>query len=142
MNQALLRHTQDEVFAIARKTLGDLASATLEQRMSEVFTRRVRALNGEAKTNLAAALKSVSPPALVRSAFDLPAEQRAAIQTALNETFAADIPLRFETASDLVGGIELTASGQKVAWSIADYLTSLQKVVGELLQAKAKPAHE
>ena len=142
MNQALLHHTQDEVFAIARKTLGDLASATLEQRMSEVFTRRLRALNGEAKTNLAAALKTVSQPALVCSAFDLPAEQRAAIQTALNETFAADIPLRFETAPDLVGGIELTASGQKVAWSIADYLTSLQKVVGELLQAKAKPAHE
>ncbi len=134
LNQALLRRTQDEVFSIARKTLGDLANSTLEQRMSEVFTRRVRELNGDAKTNLAAALKSVSQPALVRSAFDLPAEQRAAIQTALNETFAADIPLRFETAPDLVGGIELTANGQKVAWSIADYLNSLQKGVSELLQ--------
>ncbi len=140
LNQALLRRTQDEVFAIARKTLSDLANSTLEQRMSEVFARRVRDLNGDAKTNLAAALKSVSPPALVRSAFDLPTEQRTTIQTALNETFSADIPLRFETAPDLVGGIELSASGQKVAWSIADYLTSLQKGMGELLQAQAKPA--
>ena len=47
--------------------------------------------------------------------------------------------LRFETAPDLVSGIELTANGQKVAWSIADYLASLEKGVGELLKAKDKP---
>ena len=140
LNQAIVRRTQDEVFAIARKTLNDLAAANLEEQISEVFTRRLRALNGDAKTSLAAALKTASQPALVRSAFDLPAEPRAAIQKALNETFSADIPLRFETAPDLVSGIELTANGQKVAWSIADYLASLEKGVGELLQAKDKPA--
>jgi F-type H+-transporting ATPase subunit b len=69
----------------------------------------------------------------VRSVFELPAAQRTAIQDALNETFAADIPIRFETAPDLVSGIELTTNGQKVAWSIADYLASLEKGVGELL---------
>jgi F-type H+-transporting ATPase subunit b len=75
----------------------------------------------------------------VRSAFDLPAEQRAAIQNALNETFSAEIHVRFETAPDLVGGIELTTNGQKVAWSIGDYLASLEKGVGELLKEKDKP---
>ena len=74
----------------------------------------------------------------MRSAFDLPAEQRAAIQNALNETFSADIHLRFETAPDLVSGIELTTNGQKVAWSIADYLASLEKGVDELLKEKDK----
>jgi len=74
----------------------------------------------------------------VRSAFDLPAEQRAAIQNALNETFSAEIHVRFETAPDLVSGIELTTNGQKVAWSIGDYLASLEKGVGELLKEKDK----
>jgi len=142
LNQALLRRTQDEVFAIARKTLDDLASTSMEQRMCEVFTGRVRALGGEARTNLAAALKAATQPALVRSAFDLPAEQRTAIQTALNETFAADIELRFETAPDLVGGIALTANGQEVAWNIASYLTSLQTGVSELLQVQPKAVHD
>ncbi len=73
---------------------------------------------------------------MVRSAFDLPAEQRATIQNALNETFSANIRVRFETAPDLVSGIELTANGQKVAWSIADYLASLEKGVDELLKEK------
>ena len=35
--------------------------------------------------------------------------------------------------------IELTANGEKVAWSIADYLATLEKGVGELLKATEKP---
>ena len=96
-------------------------------------------MDGQAKEGLAEALKTASDPALVRSAFDLPAEQRAAIQNALNETFSAEIHIRFETAPDLISGIELTTNGQKVAWSIADYLASLEKGVDELLKEKDKP---
>ena len=138
LNQAISRRTQQEVFAITRKTLADLATVSLEERLGEVFTRRLHEMNGEAKSKLGDALKTASDPALVCSAFDLPAEQRAAIQNALNETFAAQVRVRFETAPDLVSGIELAANGQKVAWSIADYLTSLEKGVGELLKEKDK----
>jgi F-type H+-transporting ATPase subunit b len=137
--EAISRRTRQEVFAIARKALTDLATTSLEERLAEVFTRRLREMDGKAKAGLAEALKSASDPAVVRSAFDLPAEQRTAIQNALNETFSAKIRVRFETAPDLVSGIELTANGQKVAWSIADYLASLEKGVEELLKEKDKP---
>src|ERR1035437_8705858 len=139
LHQAIRRRTQQEVFAIARKALTDLATTSLEERLGEVFTRRLREMDGKAKAGLAEALKTASDPVLVRSAFDLPEEQRAAIQNALNETFSAKIRVRFETAPDLVSGIELTANGQKVAWSIADYLASLEKGVEELLKEKDKP---
>jgi F-type H+-transporting ATPase subunit b len=139
LSEAISRRTRQEVFAIARKALADLATTSLEERLAEVFTRRLREMDGNAKAGLAEALKSASDPALVRSAFDLPAEQRTAIQNALNETFLAKIRVRFETASDLVSGIELTTNGQKVAWSIADYLASLEKGVEELLKEKDKP---
>ena len=139
LRQAISRRTQQEVFAIARKALTDLATTGLEERLGEAFTRRLREMDGQAKAGLAEALKTASDPALVRSAFDLPAEQRAAIQNALNETFSAEIPVRFETAPDLICGIELTTNGQKVAWSIADYLSSLEKGVDELLKEKDKP---
>ena len=85
------------------------------------------------KTALGDALRTSADPGVVRSTFDLPAEQRAAIQNALNETFSAEVRVRFETAPDLIGGIELTANGQKVAWSIGDYLASMENGVGELL---------
>jgi F-type H+-transporting ATPase subunit b len=139
LHQAISRQTQQEVFAIARKALTDLATTSLEERLGEVFTRRLREMDGKVKAGLAEALKTASDPAIVRSAFDLPAEQRAAIQNALNETFSAEINVRFETAPDLISGIELTTNGQKVAWSIADYLESLEKGVDELLKERDKP---
>ena len=139
LHQAIRRRTQQEVFAITRKALTDLATASLEERLGEVFTRRLREMDAQAKAGLAQALKTASDPALVRSAFDLPAQQRAAIQNALNETFSAEIHIRFETAPDLISGIELTTNGQKVAWSIADYLASMEKSVDELLKENDKP---
>jgi F-type H+-transporting ATPase subunit b len=138
LNQAISRRTQQEVFAIARKALTDLATTSLEERLAEVFTRRLGELDGKAREGLAEALKTASAPALVRSAFDLPMEQRAVIQNALNETFSAEIRVRFETSPDLVSGIELTTNGQKVAWSIADYLASLEKGIDELLKERDK----
>ena len=139
LHQAISRRTQREVFAIARKALTDLATVSLEERLGEVFTRRLREMDAQAKAGLAQALRTASDPALVRSAFDLPAQQRAAIQNALNETFSADIHVRFETAPDLISGIELSTNGQKVAWSIADYLMSMEKSVDELLKENHKP---
>lgn len=138
LNQAISRRTRQEVFAIARKALADLAATSLEERLAEVFTRRVREMDEQAKMSMGDALRTASEPALVRSAFDLPAAQRTAIQQALNETFSAKINLRFETAPELISGIELISNGQKVAWSISDYLASLEKGVDELLQEKDK----
>ncbi|MFO7646352.1 MAG: hypothetical protein R6W95_18375 [Desulfosarcina sp.] len=147
LNQAISRRTQKEVFAIARKMMADLAGTTLDERMSEVFTGRLRRLEGEAKQDLATALNTSSDPVLVRSAFALPSEQQGAIQNALQEAFSADpstqlragIRVRFETAPDLISGIELIANGRKVAWSMSDYLSSLEKSVGELLKDQSKP---
>jgi F-type H+-transporting ATPase subunit b len=129
-----------EVFAIARKALTDLATVSLEERVGEVFTRRLRELDPKAKELLGAALKNSPQPALIRSAFDLPADQKAAIQNALNETFSTVVRIKFEDSQDVVCGIELTANGQKVAWSIASYLTELSKKVSDLVDTQSPPA--
>jgi F-type H+-transporting ATPase subunit b len=134
LNHAISLRTQQEVFAIARKALTDLAGASLEERMTEVFNRRLRMIDGKAKERLGAALRTATAPVLVRSAFDLPEAQRSAIQKSLNETFSVDVHIRFDTSPDLVGGIELSTNGQKIAWSIADYLASMDGDVGELLK--------
>jgi len=131
---------EKEVFAIARKTLADLATVSLEERIGEVFTRRLRELDPKAKELLGDALKNSSQPALVRSAFDLPSDQKAAIQNALNETFSTVVRIKFEDSQDAVCGIELSANGQKVAWSISSYLTGLSKKVSDLVDAQSLAA--
>ncbi|NEX19472.1 F0F1 ATP synthase subunit B [Thiorhodococcus mannitoliphagus] len=133
LNQALSSRTQREVFAIARKTLTDLAGASLEERLVAVFIERLRTMDGEAHALFAEALKANSDPVRVRSAFELPPAQRERIQAALNGTFETEVSVQFDAGPDLVGGIELTANGQRIGWSIQDYLGSLEQSVTELL---------
>lgn len=139
LNQAISLRAQQEVFAITRKALADLATTSLEERLGEVFTRRLREIDGKTKENLAGVIKSSSEPAIVRSAFDLPEAQRATIQNTLNETFSTEVKIRFETKPDLISGIEFIANGQKVAWSISDYLDSLKKGLEDLLDMPSLP---
>ncbi|GAB6040398.1 F0F1 ATP synthase subunit delta [Endothiovibrio diazotrophicus] len=139
LHQAIARRTRQEVFAIARKALADLATASLEERMGEVFTRRLRALDGEAREVFAEALRTADGPARVRSAFELPEASRLAIRNALDETFSAEIDVTFETDAELISGIELATHGQMVGWSIGDYLVSLERGVDELLKSQSKP---
>jgi F-type H+-transporting ATPase subunit b len=88
---------------------------------------------------MGAAIKASADPALIRSTFDQPADQKAAIQNAMNETFSADVRIRYETTPDGVCGIELTAGGQKIAWTITNYLDALDEKVGQLLSAQPTP---
>ncbi|CDH45471.1 MAG: F0F1 ATP synthase subunit B [Candidatus Competibacteraceae bacterium] len=139
LHQDLRRRTQQEVFAITRKALTDLAGTSLEERMVEVFAGRLRDLDETAKERLISALKASPNPVIVRTTFDLPPAQRASTEAAIKATLGAETPVQFGTAPDLISGIELATNGQKVAWSIADYVASLEKSVEELLKEKDKP---
>jgi F-type H+-transporting ATPase subunit b len=71
----------------------------------------------------------------MRSAFELPASS--ARRSRMPSTKPSRLrSIRFETAPELISGIELTTNGQKVAWSIADYLASLEQGVAELLKSQ------
>lgn len=135
------RLAQNQVFAVARKTLADLATVSLEERVGEVFTRRLREMDAKDKDELGAALKASPEASLVRSAFELPAEQKSAIQNALNETFSAEVRVRYEIDPDAISGIELTAHGQKLAWSISSYLHSFDEGLEKLLSQQT-PAQQ
>jgi F-type H+-transporting ATPase subunit b len=146
LGRQLSLQTQAEVFAVARRALSDLAGASLEDRMIEVFIERL----GRATANVGAAGATRSPltgrVALVRSAFEPASAQRAKIETAIREHLGTSIALNFETSADLVCGIELTVDGVKFAWSVADYLSMLARDVtaltaAELVAAAPEAAH-
>ena len=131
--QAIADKTMHEVFALSKKALADLASQDLEVHIIDVFLTRLSALSEAAKAVLGDALKAASETAVVRSAFVMEPKQRTAIQTTFNQVFKVKVPLRFEVAADTVGGIELSVGGQKLAWSISDYLASLEEEVTKVL---------
>lgn len=136
LRDELTHQTQQQVFDIARRVLDDLAAVSLEHRACEVFIQRLKSSEGKALEPLGAALKGTSAgePALLRTAFELPEKQRADLQAAIDTLFGQAIPLQFETAPELVSGIELSAQGQKLAWSISDYLGTLSAKLEDQLR--------
>jgi F-type H+-transporting ATPase subunit b len=134
----IARQTQEQIFSISRKVLRQLADASLEEQITTVFTRQLHDMSGQAKQALAEALTKSSEPVRVRSAFELSDELQTTIQDVISETFAADVLVRFEVEPEGIGGIELTANGRKVSWSIDGYLTLLQKSLMELTGPEAE----
>ena len=133
LNRELATQVQQEVFAISRKALADLADTSLDERMADVFIRRLQDLNEEQRGQL----RSPDETALLRSASPLPPAKCEAIASVIQEVLG-HVELQFETRPELVSGIELTSNGHKLAWSIADYLASLAKSVDGLLELKAE----
>jgi F-type H+-transporting ATPase subunit b len=134
LHQAIARRTQQEVFAVSRKLLSEIASADLEAQIVTKLIERLYAIGEKKRKHLRAAFESAQDPLLIRSAFELPEDQRAAIQAALKEVLGADYQFRFESVPALVSGIEIIANGQKVAWSLSNYLGSLEQDIEALVR--------
>ncbi|MEA3146797.1 MAG: F-type H+-transporting ATPase subunit b [Verrucomicrobiota bacterium] len=139
LNQKIETLAVQEVFSVVRKTLADLADVNLEERMTNTFIRRLHEQNDRPIEELKASLQSAPKRVLVRSASALPLPQKTAIEGTVKELFGQGTGIDFETKADLISGIELTANGQKIAWSIGDYLKSLISSVDRLLQPKVDP---
>lgn len=122
-----LKHrTQQEVFNIARKVLTDLSGTTLEGQIANVFLQKIKTLGKEESEQLRSSFKT-SEPLTVRSAFDLSPEQQSRFAEAIKKLLGADAQVQFRTSPEEVGGIELSAGGYKIAWTIAEYLDGLEK---------------
>lgn len=138
LGRQLALRAQAEVFAMARKALSDLAGASLDERMIDVFIAR---LAGASAGAINAAVSSVAVPArvaLVRSAFEPTPAAQARVVAAIRAHLGPNVAVRFETAPELVCGVELTVDGEKLAWSVAGYLATLARDAAVL--ATAQPA--
>ena len=101
----IAQKTQEEVFAITRKTLKDLASMSLEEQSVNIFVNRLKELKNEEKKKLTDAFKSGSDSILVQTAFDLPSKQQTEIKSTVNEILGTKTQFQFKTVPKLISGI-------------------------------------
>lgn len=134
LNDEISRRAREEIFAIARKALSDLAGVDLEKRMTEIFLDRLRDLGAKEMADMKSAFKLSRDPLLVRTAFALSDQQKEDIEKAVLEILDEKQAIEFIVDADLVSGIEISSDGRKVAWSIADYVDSLASNVDDLLK--------
>ncbi|HEV8084097.1 MAG TPA: hypothetical protein VGP55_12895 [Chitinophagaceae bacterium] len=138
MKERLVQKVQDEVFAISRKTLTDLASVSLEEQSANLFIKRLDELKDNEKKQFIDAFKADAKPVLIRSAFELPAKQQTEIKKSVHDILGAKTHYEFAVAPEIISGIELSANGYKLSWSISEYLTSLEKSIGETIEENTK----
>jgi F-type H+-transporting ATPase subunit b len=133
-NLAIAQKTQQEVLAITKKALAEIASVSLDEQSANTFVKRLNESDDEEKKQFVDAFKSNSNAILVRSAFDMPAEQQQKINTAVETILGIKTKLQFKTTPDLISGVELTTNGYKLAWSFSGYLDSLEKNIAEKME--------
>ncbi len=131
-----------DVFFIVRKTLSDLAGEELEGKIIDLFLRRLEAMDEETRTSLAPVSKDPDESVQLRTAFPLTEKQQKRIAQEVKRLFALKGEPKFTVEEDLLAGIELSAKGQKISWTIDDYLLSLRESVEDLMKVgkKAPPS--
>lgn len=125
------------VLEIADGTMRSLAHVALNEAMVDVFLEHLQLLS-ETDRRVLGAVGATSTTALVRSAFELAPQTRARIQAAVGALGKPDARVQFETAPDLVCGIELQVAGHKLAWSVGDYLEGLQSGINLILDTHGR----
>jgi alternate F1F0 ATPase, F0 subunit B len=136
--QDLRQRASQQIYATARRALTDLADADLEQRIVDVFIRRIRELDKVKSEEIRNAISSGGNRVVVQSAFGVSDEMRRQIESALKKQITNGFTIRYMMEPEIVSGIELRVNGHKIAWSLNDYLETLVENLTETLQREAQ----
>ncbi|MBL8293002.1 MAG: hypothetical protein JNN08_14245, partial [Bryobacterales bacterium] len=127
----LRRRMAEEVLAMTRRVVTELASVDVQRCAVEAFLDRLRTLPEDRRTSLDHA------ELCLRTEFTLADEEQARIRRALEERLAAPVTLRFEQAERIGLGVELEGDGWRIGWNSARYLESLEESVKQELEVAA-----
>ena len=136
----LRRLTGVEVYAIARQVLKDLADVALEERIAQVLAGRIETMDLEEREKIRS-LVTAGKPIRILSAFVLSPEAKARLDQAIHRSLGAGLDGVYETADDVLSGCELRIDGYKVAWSVKDYLDTLEEKFHLCLYRESKEGY-
>jgi F-type H+-transporting ATPase subunit b len=116
----------EQIVAIVRRILQDIAGADLERQAVQTFQQQLQDLDEETRQHIANALAEHEQPVTVQSGHALPDDQREALRQSLRDAQLLNgQSLNFEVAPDLLFGIRLQTPDYDLAWDADDYLRDL-----------------
>ncbi|MGB3919932.1 hypothetical protein [Methanothrix sp.] len=128
----------EEVYAVARHVLSDLADADLEGKVIDRYLQRLQNLEEREWEALKEFFESSREPVKVKSSFEIPADQKQKIRELLRDKTGFEPGLEFVAAPELICGVEIASRELRVAWSIADYLDSLREDLSRIMDQKTE----
>jgi F-type H+-transporting ATPase subunit b len=128
----LRRRTADEVSALSRRALLDLAGTDIEEAVIRLGLDHLGTAGSiEVRSELFGD-QAKGSPITIRTAFALTPEQRVEVADKIRSIGAGqDRPIEFETDPHLIMGIEFRSDGTSVNWNASDYLDVLDAQVAE-----------
>jgi F-type H+-transporting ATPase subunit b len=129
--QELRQQAGQQVCAVARQALTDLASVDLERVVVDHFLERLQGIDDAVRHTLATAAHAEG--VVVRSAFPMPSDIRQRVAHAVHTTLVTGVDVAFATQPNMLCGIELEVSGHKIAWNLAQYVVSLEERMDAIL---------
>lgn len=127
LRQEVRRETAQMAVEIARRALRRLSDVDLQERIVSVFVRQLERLDSEERERLSRELSNGDGRILVRTAFPLAEESREEVHAVLTRTFPSGSDVSFREDHDLIAGLALQVGGHQVAWSIEEFLDSLEE---------------
>lgn len=127
ISDTLKSKTKEEVFAIAGKTLADLANTNLEEQVINVFIKRIRELEDENKSRLKNALNNEHRSISIKSTFELSSTSKQELEKAIEKITEQKNNFQYLLQPELVSGIEIDTESYQLSWNIDSYLDSLKK---------------
>jgi len=124
--QELRRLTGTQVYAITRRVLKDLADMDLEQRIVQILTERIETMDREERNRIRT-LMTAGEKITIQSAFDIPPEAQEKLNGTIQRNIGSGINVAYEKSDDVMSGYELRINGYKIAWSMKDYLDTLEE---------------
>lgn len=149
LKQDVLQQNIQEVYALSRKVLTELADGDLQTKIIDKLVQRLNTVDDDQHASLTRALANSGNQIVVRSAQSLTQAQRTQLLACLQQCLpsltkdvsqndgvntapsdhAQSIKLSESIVPSLINGIELTIGGWKLAWSADNYLAELQEDV-------------
>jgi F-type H+-transporting ATPase subunit b len=123
---------------VASKVLKDLANEDMEKSIMSLFIRRVKSLADEEAVMIRDAVRQSATGVVIQSAFDISPDVRGELNQIMQGYGAAQDAVQYETMPEIVSGIEMRTDGYKLAWSLSDYMETLEDNFAHALQEEAR----
>lgn len=133
----LRRLTGAQVYAVTRQVLKELADMDLEERIVQVLAERIETLDGAEREKIRSLMR-VTRRITVLSAFDIRPDARGRLDQTLDRNIGPGIDVDYQKSNDVMSGCEFRIDGYKIAWSMKDYLDTLEEKFCHLLYAESQ----
>jgi F-type H+-transporting ATPase subunit b len=121
----------EQIITIRRRVIGDLAGVELEERMMQLFMRKLKQLPEQESKQLAQAINNASEIKVV-SGFAINQKDSQQIKQCLTR-IRPGLKVKFEQRAEIVCGILMETHEQIWSWNVNNYLDQLDKSLADIV---------